>query len=157
MPAMRDNDPNSPTSRCIWITLLWHALSILAHALQMVVQVAGAFTHVVQEIRLHLVVSLPQPTQRAPTTNRTRSRRAPIVSRAWPPRQPPVRAAPAVPTAPPRVRTWAFTNASDPPIGRASIFRTVTQHVPAAASPSQDTPPPYVRASATNRQSNNDR
>ena len=154
---MRENDSSSPTSRCVWITLLWHALSVLAHALQVVVQVAGAFAQVVQEIRLHLVVSLPQPTQRAPTTNRTRSRRAPIVSRTWPPRQPPVRTAPAIPTAPPRVRTWAFSNASNPPAGRAAIFRTVTQHVPAAASPSPDAPPPYVRNSATHRHSNNDR
>ena len=154
---MRANDSSPPTSRCVWITLLWHGLSILAHTLQMVVQVAEAFAHVVQEIRLHLVVSLPQPAQRAPITNRARSRRAPIVSRSWPPRQTPVRAAPAIPTAPPRVHTWAFSNASEPPVGRAAIFRTVTQHVPAAASPSQDTPPPYIRTSATNRQSNNDR
>ena len=142
------NDSNSPNSQCFWTIILWHLLSALSHTLQMVAQVAQAFSKLLHEARI--IADRPRPARPA--------RRAPIVRRSWPPQRAPVRAAPPIPTAPPRPgRQWTFSNGTTRPLGRATIFRTVTQHVPQAASQNQDTPPPYVRSSATNRQSNNDR
>ena len=141
-------DSNSPSSKCFWIIVLWHCLSALSHILQVVVQVAQAFSKLLHEARI--IADRPRPARPA--------RRAPIVRRSWPSQRAPVRTAPPIPTAPPRSgRQWTFSNENMRPLGRATIFRTVTQRVPQTAGQNQDTPPPYVRTPATNRQSNNNR